>query len=187
MSWFNPSQTFRQAAKATWQWNLAKTGIQTVLFWTFFLLVCPLVIVQLEDWIGISKFQFPYQVFAGWSLFGVAGCLGLTSGVTMALVGKGTPLPTDCPRELVVAGPYAYLRNPMALAGITQGVAVGLMLGSWSVCLFSLAGALFWNLFVRPVEEQHLEQQFGESFRHYRQQVPCWSIRPRPYKPHRER
>ena len=35
-----------------------------------------------------------------------------------------------CPCELVVAGAYRYIRNPMVVAGSTQGVAVGLFAGS---------------------------------------------------------
>ena len=32
--------------------------------------------------------------------------------------GRGTPAPFDPPRELVVRGPYRYMRNPLYLAGI---------------------------------------------------------------------
>jgi protein-S-isoprenylcysteine O-methyltransferase Ste14 len=36
---------------------------------------------------------------------------------------------------LVIAGPYRYVRNPMAVAGILQGIAVGWYLGSVSVII----------------------------------------------------
>ena len=94
--------------------------------------------------------------------------------MTMAVVGRGTPLPTDCPRHLVVAGPYRWVRNPMAVAGLTQGLAVGLGLGSWWMPVAVLAGGLLWNYAVRPVEEEHLEQLFGDQYREYRAQVNCW-------------
>ena len=90
-------------------------------------------------------------------------------------------MPTDAPRKLVISGPYRWVRNPMALAGITQGVAVGLMLGSWSVCAYAICGALMWNAFVRPWEEADLAARFGEEFERYRAAVRCWLPRVRPY------
>lgn len=41
-----------------------------------------------------------------------ASALGLWSGATMAL-----PLPSATARKLVIAGPYRYVRNPMAVPG----------------------------------------------------------------------
>ncbi|MBK7951112.1 MAG: hypothetical protein IPK00_20700 [Deltaproteobacteria bacterium] len=61
------------------------------------------------------------------TLFALCGSLGLASSATMAIHGRGTPIPLDYPRELVVLGPYRVLRNPMVVAGIGQGVAVGLL------------------------------------------------------------
>jgi protein-S-isoprenylcysteine O-methyltransferase Ste14 len=50
------------------------------------------------------------------------------------------------PNRLVVAGPYRWVRNPMALASIAQGVAVGLILSSWLVVVYAVAGALLWPI-----------------------------------------
>jgi protein-S-isoprenylcysteine O-methyltransferase Ste14 len=101
----------------------------------------------------------------------MGGSLGLTSSVIMAVRGRGTPLPADCPRELVVAGPYRYLRNPMAVAGLAQGVAVGIVVGSPAVIVYALVGGPVWHVFVRPWEEEDLERRFGEPYRLYRAAV----------------
>jgi protein-S-isoprenylcysteine O-methyltransferase Ste14 len=74
----------------------------------------------------------------------------------------------------VIAGPYRYVRNPMAVAGIAQGVAVGLLLGSWLVVIWALCGSLVWNSLIRPFEEEDLEKRFGDDFRAYRDHVKCW-------------
>ena len=41
----------------------------------------------------------------------------------MAVTGRGTPLPFDAARDLVVSGPYRLVRNPMVVAGLTQSLA----------------------------------------------------------------
>jgi protein-S-isoprenylcysteine O-methyltransferase Ste14 len=76
--------------------------------------------------------------------------------------------------RLVVSGPYRWVRNPMAIAGIVQGVAVGLVLSSWLVVAYAVAGSLLWNYAIRPLEEADLEERFGSEFRQYRDSVRCW-------------
>jgi protein-S-isoprenylcysteine O-methyltransferase Ste14 len=123
---------------------------------------------------------------AGWGgglLFLLGGTLGLTSGMVMAAQGRGTPLPADCARELVVIGPYRYIRNPMAVAGLAQGVGVGIALGSPAVILYAVLGGPVWHVFVRPWEEADLEQRFGDDYRHYREAVRCWQPRFPGYRP----
>ncbi len=74
----------------------------------------------------------------------------------------------------MIAGPYRFVRNPMALAGVTQAAAVGLMLGSWLVVAYAVIGSSLWNHVVRPGEEADLEARFGDPFRRYRAAVRCW-------------
>ena len=45
----------------------------------------------------------------------------------------------------------------MAVAGILQGIAVGWLLGSVPVIIYSLTGIVAWHVFVRPAEEQEFE------------------------------
>jgi protein-S-isoprenylcysteine O-methyltransferase Ste14 len=92
----------------------------------------------------------------------------------MALRGRGTPLPLDAARVLVVTGPYAWVRNPMAVAGLAQGAAVALWHGSAVVGAYVVAGGLFWHIVVRPLEEANLAHTFGRSFEEYRDRVPLW-------------
>ncbi|BAS14477.1 protein C-terminal S-isoprenylcysteine carboxyl O-methyltransferase [Arthrobacter sp. Hiyo8] len=89
-------------------------------------------------------------------------------------VGQWHPLPSAMPNHLVIAGPYRWIRNPMAAAGILQGAAVGVILQSWLVVAYAVVGSLVWNYVVRPLEESDLEERFGEEFRQYRDAVRCW-------------
>ena len=56
----------------------------------------------------------------------------------------------------------------MAVAGIVQGVAVGIILQSWLVVAYAVAGSLVWNYAVRPLEESDLRKRFGDEFQQYR-------------------
>lgn len=166
----------RPADEAPPTWNVFKTLCQTAVFWTVFLFVIPAVVYWLEGVLGFADWRFAshWSRWIGGGLFVLGGSLGLTCGMVMAVRGRGTPLPADCPRELVIAGPYRWVRNPMAVAGLTQGVAVGGFLGSPFVIAYALAGGPIWNAFVRPWEEADLERRFGEPYRAYCRDVPCW-------------
>ena len=95
----------------------------------------------------------------------------------MATHGAGTPLPFQGPRSFVIAGPYGYVRNPMAIAGLGQGLSVAIVLGSLEVAAYVALGMLVWNCIVRPEEERYLENTFGEEFVRYRTSVRCWMPR----------
>lgn len=172
---------FRQAVQATPLWNLAKTLGQITVFWSFFLFALPVLIHRVEVELGLAKFQFASQRMLAIGLFGLFSALGLWSGSTMAWLGAGTPLPVDGTRQLVVRGPYAFVRNPMALAGLGQGLAVGIFLGSAPVMLYSVAGSFAWNYIARPLEETELVEKFGASYERYRAEVKCWWPRLTPF------
>lgn len=173
---------FRPAKAKTGAGNLANTLVQTALFWGFFLAVLPAGIVFCERALGVPAMTWPHQQLVGGVLIGLAGTLGLTSGITMALAGRGTPLPMACPNNLVVVGPYRYIRNPMAVAGLAQGAGVAAMVGSWSVLAYVVAGGVLWQVMVRPHEEADLLSRFGAPYARYRAAVRCWVPRLRGYR-----
>ncbi|BAJ76382.1 putative protein-S-isoprenylcysteine methyltransferase [Microbacterium testaceum StLB037] len=153
---------------------IATTG-QIVVFWGLFLVVFPLVIAFLERRWGLSV-PLPLGVTViGAVLVLAASLLGLASAAALTVKGDGTPLPSAMPNRLVIAGPYRWVRNPMAVAGIVQGVGVGLILQSWLVVVWALVGSLVWNYAIRPHEEADLEASFGEDYRRYSAQVRCWT------------
>ena len=166
---------FRPAApRSTARVHVASTFAQIVVFWGFFLVVLPIVVSWLERRWAVG-FEWPwFTPIVGVVVLVSACALGIWSAISMSVRGQGTPLPSAMPNRLVVAGPYRYIRNPMAVAGIVQGVAVGLLLGSWLVVAYGLIGSLLWNYAVRPLEEVDLEERFGDDYRRYRDSVRCW-------------
>ncbi|GAB2712375.1 protein-S-isoprenylcysteine O-methyltransferase Ste14 [Microbacterium marinum] len=154
--------------------NVLATAMQIVVFWGVCLGIIPLVIAAAEERWRLELGVPPEVPILGVVLFVAASALGLWSAAAMSTLGGGTPLPIETARRLVVRGPYRFVRNPMAMAGIAQGVAVGMMLSSWLVVVYALAGSWVWNHAIRPHEERDLEQRFGDDFRTYRAAVRCW-------------
>ena len=157
------------------------TLAQIVAFWSFFLFVVPYALRYIERRLLWPSLGFtPHMIVAG-LLFAAFSGLGLWSGITMARNGAGTPLPLDATNRLVVCGPYAHVRNPMAIAGLGQGASVGLGLGSGLVLAYVLLGSAIWEFLVRPSEERDMHDVFGDEFPDYRRSVPCWRPRLAPY------
>lgn len=164
---------FRRAKPAPVSWNIAKTVVQVAAFWGFFLFWLP---PRLVSW--TAPFAPPVVMASSRgvaaALFLVGSLLGLWSAWTMVVQGQGTPLPLDATRELVVSGPYRWVRNPMAVAGVVQGIAVSLWLGSFMVLAFFLIGAATWHVFVRPIEERDLMETFGAAYTAYQRSTGLW-------------
>jgi protein-S-isoprenylcysteine O-methyltransferase Ste14 len=175
--------TFRPAAPASSLRYLVRTAVQCALIWPLFLAILPAAVLIVEERTGLPRFGFPAQPFAAALLFAGFSALNVATGGVLAVRGRGTPLPLDAPAELVVSGPYAYVRNPMAVAGLGQGAAVAVWLGSWLVLTYVLAGAALWQLLLRPVEEEDLARRFGAAYADYRRAVSCWWPRLSPYRP----
>lgn len=159
--------------------NATATFLQSAILWSTTLVLFPLAIVHaLGDW--------PVEFKAFTTTVGVLGflacsALGIWSAAIMVSKGEGTPLPLDAPKRLVLTGPYAYVRAPMAIAGLGQGFSVSILLTSIPVAIYVVLGMFVWNYFVRPEEERHLQQMFGVNYEKYRANVRCWLPRTTPY------
>lgn len=165
---------FRPARDASTGWILTKTFAQIVVVWTLILAVFPYFILILEDKLGVWRFSFPFQKIVAAVLFIGISFVGVSGAITMARVGRGTPLPLDATTRLVVRGIYAYVRNPMAISGIGQGLAVALFWGSPLVAVYALMGAFIWQFIFRPLEEEDLRKNFGADYENYCRAVRCW-------------
>ena len=153
---------------------LVHTTIQIVVFWGVFLIIIPVIINAFEDRWNLA-YKFPILlVVVGFALLALSSVIGVWSARAIANFGSGTPLPSQMAHHLVSRGPYAFVRNQMAIAGIVQGMAMGLLIGSWLVVVYALIGSLLWNWLIRPHEEADLIERFGDEYRDYAKRVRCW-------------
>lgn len=88
--------------------------------------------------------------------------------------GHGTPAPIDPPRELVAAGFYRYVRNPMYVGVLTTIIGHFLWFGYWSLLIYALVVFAAFHTFVTYYEEPTLKRKFGASYEEYLRNVPRW-------------
>ena len=111
----------------------------------------------------------------GWVLIAAGVALYIACAFWgFAIRGKGTPLPLDPPKKLVVEGPYRVVRNPMywGVGSVILGEAA--VFHSSALAELAAAFVLGVTLFVLLYEEPALRQKFGAEFEEYCQRVPRW-------------
>lgn len=114
---------------------------------------------------------------------------GFWSGLALAMCGEALRMwaigysgePTrgeqlDAP-VLITAGPYAYVRNPLYVGNLLNGLGVlTAAFYPWDiprmVGLFALAACLY--VFLGGHEEKFLATQFGPQYEDYQRRVPAW-------------
>ncbi len=105
----------------------------------------------------------------------IVGIMGMLWCVwNFIAVGRGTPAPIDPPRELVITGPYRFVRNPMYIAAITILIGEVLLYESVLLFVYLLFVALGFHLFIIFYEEPKLRSSFPEGFNNYTHRVPRW-------------
>ncbi|MEO1486471.1 MAG: isoprenylcysteine carboxylmethyltransferase family protein [Bacteroidota bacterium] len=173
------SEVFRESKSASRFQNGFKTFVQIVSIWSVTLVLFPWIILE------AFGYETPTSVtlkIIAILLFVLASTFNLASAHVFVKHGDGTPLPADQTKKLVIAGPYKYVRNPMALTGIVQGAAVALYFASLPVLVYALLGGILWHIVVRPLEEKNMLKRFGEDYENYRKEVGLWVPRTKLFK-----
>jgi protein-S-isoprenylcysteine O-methyltransferase Ste14 len=123
---------------------------------------------------GIARPATGVLQVIGMVVGGAGAALALWCVFVFAFIGKGTPVPFDPPRRLVVRGPYRFVRNPMAIG-------VGLVLAgatffyqSWLLLGYTALFALIIYLLVVLYEEPTLRRTFGAEYEVYIERVGRW-------------
>ena len=98
--------------------------------------------------------------------------LGIWTIYLFKTIGQGTPNPTLPPKQLVTSGPYAYIRNPMALGGFYLLLGEAALYASPSLVGIATLYLVILYCYARWVEEPILVRRFGKPYHKYLQQVP---------------
>lgn len=116
------------------------------------------------------------RAFAGICIGALGLGLWLACLVQFAFEGRGTLLPIDAPKHLVIGGPYGYVRNPMYLgvATLLFGEAIALAEFNRDLLIYFACLTVVTTLFVRFYEEPTLRKLFGSDYDEYRAHVRRW-------------
>ena len=115
----------------------------------------------------------PVQV-TGWVLTGAGAAMLIWSFAHLAVEGRGTPAPPAPTEQLVVAGPYRYVRNPMYLAVLAVITGQALLLSRPVLLGYAAAVAAAFAAFVHGYEQPALARRYGAQYQAYRRAVPGW-------------
>lgn len=145
---------------------------------------------------GTVTLVVPYRLLSSranyldveFSYLRLPGLLPIVAGVVLYIwcawdftfLGKGTPAPFDPPKELVVKGPYRYVRNPMYIfVGLTlAGEAI--VFKSMRIAIFAIVALAFLHVWILLYEEPTLRRKFGEAYANYCRRVSRWLPRSQP-------
>jgi protein-S-isoprenylcysteine O-methyltransferase Ste14 len=88
---------------------------------------------------------------------------------------RGTPVPFNPPRELVVVGPYTWVRNPMMSAVFAGLCGLGMAIHSWSLVLvWTPLFIIIDSIELKVVEEPELDARLGAAYIEYKTRVPMF-------------
>ena len=156
-----------------------------VLRWLLAILLLPVNVTVL---IPLLLFELE-PLRSGWLEKGVSLFVGvLAFGLCISSVrlfalkgGGGTPAPWDPVAQLIIHGPYRYVRNPMLIGVIVILLCEASFFGSGPLlvyaCLFLLANVAYFPL----SEEPALLKRYGRAYQQYLDNVPRWIPRLTPY------
>jgi protein-S-isoprenylcysteine O-methyltransferase Ste14 len=134
----------------------------------------------------ITRFHLPadqplWQMLAAGMLI-FAGLVPLLESIQRFIyAGRGTLVPTVPTERLVVSGLYRYVRNPMYVGVLTALAGEAILFRSRGLVYEALAAALGVHLFVLFYEEPTLLRRHPEDYPRYRQHVPRWLPRIKPW------
>jgi protein-S-isoprenylcysteine O-methyltransferase Ste14 len=126
------------------------------------------------SWSGIVRPAIEAPQIAGMVIGAAGASVALWCIFTFALIGRGTPMPLDPPRRLVIEGPYRFVRNPMYVGAGLALAGASLFYESWPLLSYTGLFFLATHLFVVWYEEPTLRRTFGPEYEAYRGRVRRW-------------
>lgn len=139
----------------------------------------PVILIIVIPWILLLITPFQLKV---WDLLGVLGLLLCIVGTARFLVSHWLvyrpsqwsaeqPLFGE-PKRLVIDGPYRHIRHPNLLGIYFLLLGEAALFQSWPILLYTILLAIPSALQASTREESRLEQEFGDAYRKYKEEVP---------------
>ncbi|MFN2235344.1 MAG: methyltransferase family protein [Anaerolineales bacterium] len=148
--------------------------------------------LQLLVFIGLMSYPYLYnppEWAWSWLLVGPTSLQQQITGLVIILLGFFVAFGTMAwfglrrafgleTQEFITTGPYRITRNPQILGGYLLVIGVSVQWPSWYavawIVLYGVVG--HWMI---TTEEEHLQEQFGDDFSSYCEQVPRYLLKSR--------
>ena len=168
------------------KFKIAETLISSLGTLLYLFLIVPFFLIWIPHEILLSP-EFIYRFDIG--IYRYLGLAPIILGVAIYIfcsgsfifVGKGTPIPFAPTKELIVTGFYRFVRNPLYIAGVFVLAGEVLLFQSIGILIYCVVMFGVFNLHVF-MEETFLSEKFGATYEQYRNSVPRWIPRLKPYK-----
>ena len=161
---------------------VARAVLQMIAFTGLLLFVLPAIAIDGSGGAWRNPADRPlWQLGLIVQLLAVPALVGLTAVQEFVTRGGGTPVPFDPPRRIVTSSIYAYVRNPMQLAGVVLLTMWGAVLGNWWVSAAGLMAHVYSSGLAGWDEDADLVSRFGDDWIAYRRGVRRWLPRLRPW------
>ena len=141
---------------------------------TFVILVFPILLVKVNNFLGLSIIRNTPFLFIG-ILLAILG-IGLFFYCTFIFskVGKGTPVPIEPPKKFVYSGIYSYVRNPIYVGYVLIFFSYFFIFGHSGLLLYPFIGIIVLHFYIILIEEKALRRRFGKAYEDYLKKVPRW-------------
>jgi protein-S-isoprenylcysteine O-methyltransferase Ste14 len=147
-------------------------------------LVLPYLIIWFEHRSPIPPVTPSFGLFVVGLAISVVGLILFIATVRMfIMIGNGTIMPWDPTKKLIVASLYNHVRNPMILSLIILQVGEAILFTSYGIAVLAALNFAINTVYFIFSEEPGLEKRFGAEYIEYKQNVPRWIPRLKPWRP----
>ena len=95
--------------------------------------------------------------------------------------GDGTPAPWQPVNNLIIQGPYRYVRNPMILGVVDLLLFESAFFASMPLLLWAIVFFIVNIFYFKLFEEKQLIKRFGTEYENYKNEVPIFFPKLTPY------
>jgi len=132
-------------------------------------------VLTLRRFDGLLPFSLPDVLrYPGLVLLIAGAALSYTSFFFFISEGKGTAFPTDPPKQLVIRGPYLYVRNPMYVGNLAIIFGAAFFFASLADLLYAIVMCFVTHIYITASEEPVLVRRYQHLYLQYVETTPRW-------------
>lgn len=151
-----------------------KSAVLTLFVFSCVFVVLPITFIQINNWFSLPDYQHPILKVIGVLLIILGIVPGVYTFMSFQKIGKGTPVPIEPPKKLVIDGLHRYSRNPMYIGYLFIFFGIAFLFGHALLFAYAIFMTISFHFAVMLVEEPELKKRFGKEYEAYLKQVPRW-------------